>query len=288
MVPLALGTQTNGSLIRPAAFCGIYGFKPTHGLISRHGVLKLSRTLDHVGVFARTIEDIALGCEVLVAGDEADPDTRPRARIPFCDIAADEPPLPPFLAFIKTPLWERADDDTREAFAELTEALGDRVVEVELPASALDALDLHRTIMEAEMAAALVNEYDRGRDRLSDSLRSQLERGRSITAFDYQSAVARISLLNEGFAELFDRCDAILTPAVPGTAPKGLDSTGDPSFCTLWSLCGMPALSAPLMQGANGLPLGIQLIGQRHRDARLLRTARWLVRQVCAGEPQDR
>lgn len=283
MVPLALGSQTNGSVIRPAAFCGVYGFKPTHGLISRHGVLRLSRTLDQMGVFARTIEDIALGCEVLVGGDEYDPDTRPRARIPFREIAAEEPPLPPLIAFIKTPLWERTDEDTREAFAELTEALGDRVVEVDLPATAIEALEHHRVIMEAEMAAALAAEYDRGRERLSEALRAQLERGRAISAFDYQTALARIPLLNDGFTELFERCDAILTPAVAGTAPKGLASTGDPSFCTLWTLCGMPALALPLLQGANGLPLGVQLVGQRHHDARLLRTARWLAAQVAGA-----
>jgi len=287
MVPLALGSQTNGSVIRPAAFCGVYGFKPTHGLISRHGVLRLSRTLDQMGMFARMIEDIALGCEILVGGDERDPDTRPRARIPFQEIAAEPPPLPPLIAFIQTPLWDRTDEDTREAFAELIEVLGDRVVRVELPDIALDALELHRTIMEAEMAAALVNEYDRGRERLSESLRSQLERGRRVTAFDYQTALARVPLLYEGFAELFDRCDAILTPAVAGTAPKGLASTGDPSFCTLWTLCGMPALAMPLLQGANDLPLGVQLVGQRNQDARLLRTANWLVAQVAGGEPQD-
>ena len=287
MVPFALGSQTNGSVIRPAAFCGVYGFKPTHGLISRHGVLRLSRTLDQMGVFARTIEDIALGCEILVGGDRRDPDTRPRARIPFQEIAAEEPPLPPLIAFIKTPLWDRTEVDTQEAFAELIEALGNRVVEVDLPEIALNALKLHQTIMEAEMAAAFVDEFERGREQLSESLRTQLERGRAITAFDYQTALARIPLLIEGFDELFNRCDAILTPAVAGTAPKGLASTGDPSFCTLWTLCGMPAVSLPLMQGVNGLPLGVQLVGQRFGDARLLRTARWLVTQVTGGELQD-
>ena len=283
MVPLALGSQTNGSVIRPAAFCGVYGFKPTHGLITRGGVLRLSRTLDHVGVFARTLEDIALACEPLVGGDARDPDTRPRARIPFREIAAAEPPFPPLLAFVRTPLWERADEDTHGAFAELTQALGGRVVEVDLPESALAALDLHRTIMEAEMAASLAAEYDRGRERLSEALRAQLERGRQVSAFDYQSALARIPLLNEGFAELFERCDAIITPAAAGTAPRGLASTGDPSFCTLWTLCGMPALTLPLMRGSNGLPLGVQLVGERNRDALLLRTARWLAAQIATG-----
>jgi len=283
MVPLALGSQTNGSTIRPAAFCGVYGFKPTHGLVPRLGILRLSRTLDHVGVFARTIEDVALACESLAGYDERDPDTRPRARAPFREIAAAEPPFPPRLAFVKSPAWDRAEEETRAAFQELTTALGDLVEELELPESARAAWDWHRTIMEAEMAASLDAEWEKGRNRLSESLRGRLARGREVRALDYQQALARIPLLNAGFEDLFARCDAILTPAAPGTAPRGLDSTGDPAFCTLWTLCGMPAISLPLMQGANGLPLGVQLVGPRAGDARLLRTARWLVAQVAAG-----
>ena len=122
MVPLALGSQTNGSVIRPAAFCGVYGFKPTHGLIPRHGVFQLSRTLDHVGLFARTSDDIALLAEQLVGYDERDPDTRPRARIPYREMAAEEPPLSPMFAFVKTSRWDRVTDETREAFAELAGA----------------------------------------------------------------------------------------------------------------------------------------------------------------------
>jgi len=282
MVPLALGSQTNGSVIRPAAFCGVFGFKPTHGLIPRSGVLKLSRTLDHVGVFARSIEDVALICESLFGYDSADPDTRPRARPPLQRIAAEEPPLPPLLAFARTPLWDRADEESREAFAELTEHLGDRVVDLDLPAMTNEALAWHRTIMEAEMAANLDAEWTRGRDRLSASLQAQLERGRAVSALAYQQAVARIPVVNAGFEEIFERCDAILTPAAPGTAPAGLDATGDPSFCTLWTLAGMPAITLPLMQSENGLPIGVQLVGPRGSDARLLRTARWLASTVTA------
>jgi Asp-tRNA(Asn)/Glu-tRNA(Gln) amidotransferase A subunit family amidase len=284
MVPLALGSQTNGSVIRPASFCGVYGFKPTHGLIPRHGILTLSRALDHVGLFARTIEDIALFAEQLGGYDERDADSRPRARIPFRDVAAEEPPLPPMFAFVKTPRWDRADGDTKEAFAELADHLGDRVEEVEVSDAASEAFEWHRVIMEAEMAASLDREWEKGRDRLSASLRAQLERGRQVRALDYQRALARVPALVESLAELFLlRYDALLTPTAPGTAPQGLDSTGDPSFCTLWTLCGMPALSVPLMQGANGLPLGVQLVGPRWGDARLLRTARWLTAQVGAG-----
>ncbi len=281
MVPLALGSQTNGSVIRPAAFCGVYGFKPSHGLIPRTGILRLSRTLDHVGFFARTLEDLATLAEALAGYDEGDPDTRPRARIPFAEILAEEPPIEPMLAFIRTPVWERAAPDTREAFGELVAALGDRVEEVELAGSPTEAWDCHKVIMEAEMAANLEREWRTGRDRLSEKLRALIERGRELRAVDYQRAVARIAPIQESFEELFtQRYDAILTPAAPGTAPKGLDSTGDPSFCTLWTLAGLPALSLPLMRGANGLPLGVQLVGRRNFDARLLRTARWLASKV--------
>jgi Asp-tRNA(Asn)/Glu-tRNA(Gln) amidotransferase A subunit family amidase len=284
MVPLALGSQTNGSTIRPAAFCGVLGFKPTHGLISRHGVLTLSRTLDHVGLFARTIEDIALLAEQLIGYDEHDPDTRPRAVVPFVKIAAEEPPLPPMFAFVKTPHWERVDDETKEGFAELTQHLGDRVEEIELFPSAAEAWEWHKTIMDAEMAVNLAREYETGRDRLSEQLRALIERGREVRAVGYQRALAQIQPIHESFVELFEqRYDAILTPAAPGPAPKGLASTGDPSFCTLWTLCGMPAISLPLLQSANGLPLGVQLVGPRLGDARLLRTARWLAARVATG-----
>jgi Asp-tRNA(Asn)/Glu-tRNA(Gln) amidotransferase A subunit family amidase len=289
MVPVALGSQTNGSVIRPAAFCGVYGFKPTYGLIPRHGVLRQARTLDQLGVFARTIEDVALLCEQLAGYDERDPDSMPpRARIPFVRVAGEEPPLPPLIAFVKTPLWDQSDPDTREAFDELVEHLGDCIEEVALPDAVRDAFEWHRTIMEAEMAASFVVEYDRGRDKLSDSLRGQLERGRAIPALEYQTALARIPHLVEGIARLFERYGAILTPAAAGTAPHGLQSTGSPMFCTLWTLAGMPALNLPVMQGANGLPLGVQLVGARGDDARLLRTARWLVALTNAEAPGSR
>jgi Asp-tRNA(Asn)/Glu-tRNA(Gln) amidotransferase A subunit family amidase len=282
MVPLALGSQTAGSTIRPGAFCGVYAYKPTHGLMPRTGMLQLSRTLDHVGLFARTIEDLALLAEQLTGYDEGDPDTRPRARVPFQQICAEEPPLEPMLAFVKTPHWERADADTQAAFSELLEALGERVEEVELFPSAAAAWDSHKTIMEAEMAANLEALW-RGRERLSEQLRSLMERGREVRAVDYQRALRSIAAMVESFDGLFiERYDAILTPAALGTAPKGLGATGDPVFCSLWTLLGMPALSLPLMQGTNGLPLGVQLVGRRNFDARLMRTARWLVGRVAA------
>jgi Asp-tRNA(Asn)/Glu-tRNA(Gln) amidotransferase A subunit family amidase len=278
MVPLAIGSQTNGSVIRPASYCGVYGFKPTHGLIPRSGVLALSRALDQVGVFARSIEDVALLAAELTGWDEGDPDTRPRARIPFVDVAAEKPPIEPMVAFVKTPRWDRVDGDAKEAFAELVDHLGDRVEELELSDASTEAYEWHRVIMETDMAASFRREWEEGRARLSPSLQAQLDRGREARALDYLGALSRAAAFGDAFGELFtQRYDAILTPAATGTAPRGLESTGDPSFCTLWTLCGMPALSVPLMQGANGLPLGVQLVGPRHGDARLLRTGRWLV-----------
>jgi Asp-tRNA(Asn)/Glu-tRNA(Gln) amidotransferase A subunit family amidase len=284
MVPLAIGSQTRGSVIRPAAFCGIYGFKPTHGLVPRHGMLRLSRTLDHVGFFARTIDDLALLAEQLVGYDDRDPDSRPRPRIPYRDLAAEEPPLPPMFALAKTPRWDQVTDDTREAFAELARALDERAEDLELLGPAADALEAVDLVADAELALNLGREWETGRSRLSPALRERLEHGREVRALDYLGALARVTQLVESFAELFaQRYDAILMPAAPGTAPEGLGSTGDPTFCTLWTLCGLPAISVPLMEGANGLPLGVQLIGPRHGDARLLRTARWLVAHIAAG-----
>jgi Asp-tRNA(Asn)/Glu-tRNA(Gln) amidotransferase A subunit family amidase len=283
MVPLALGSQTNGSVIRPASFCGVYGFKPTHGLIPRTGILKLSRALDHVGLFSRNIDDVALLAEALVGFDGGDPDTRPRARAPFRDISREEPPIEPRLAFVKTPHWERVGPEAREAFAELVEALGDRIEEVDLVLSAAEAWDWHKTIMEADMAANLEREWQQGRDKLSPQLGSLIERGREVRAVDYQRALRGVARLIASFDEMFmERYDAILTPAAPGSAPKGLASTGDPAFCTLWTLCGMPAISLPLMQDSSGLPIGVQLVGRRNFDARLLRTARWLAARLDA------
>jgi Asp-tRNA(Asn)/Glu-tRNA(Gln) amidotransferase A subunit family amidase len=282
MVPLALGSQTGGSTIRPASYCGVLGLKPTHGVISRRGMFQLSRSLDHVGLFARSIDDLALLLETVVGYDEGDPDTRPIARPPYVAIASEEPPIPPMLGFVKTDRWDELDADAREAFGELAAHLADRLEEVDLVT--LEAPEWHRITMDAEIAVNLAREWAAGRDRLSAYLRGRIEHGLAVRAHDYLRARAGVAELVSGFTELFEqRYDALLTPATFGTAPAGLDSTGDPALCSLWTLVGMPALSLPLMQGANGLPLGVQLVGPRHGDARLLRTGRWLTERVAAG-----
>jgi len=280
MVPLAVGSQTGGSVIRPAAYCGVYGVKPTHGLIPRHGMWRLSRWLDDVGLFARSLDDLALGLEETVGYDERDPDTRPRARVPYRAVLAEAPPVTPMLAFVRTPRWDRVDADAQEAFVELARHLGAQLEEVELP-SLESAWDWHAAVMDSEMAVSFTHEWDKGRERLSPRLRARLERGRERRANEYLSALRGVAELQATLTELFEqRYDAILTPPATGTAPAGLESTGDPMFCAVWTLCGVPAVTLPLMQGANGLPLGVQLVGARHGDARLLRTARWLVEAV--------
>ena len=189
------------------------------------------------------------------------------------------------LAFVPTPMWDDAAADTREAFAELVEFLGERVRRFDLPEKSREALEWHRLIMEADLAGSLEREYETGRDQLSGSLRAQIERGRQVLAVDYRRALARVPILNNGFEPLFDEFDAILTPATAGTAPAGLASTGSPMFCTLWTLCGMPCISLPLLTGENGLPLGLQLVGRRGDDGRLLRTARWLSAALAQASP---
>lgn len=283
MVPLAIGTQTNGSVIRPASFCGVYGFKPSVGLISRHGVLTQSPPLDAVGVFGRTLDDVALLAQVLSGHDPADPTTRLQPPPPLARLAASDTVLQPSLGWVATPFWDRVAPDAQAAFSELLAVLSGRVAPFELPATAADAVGWHRTVMEADIAGSFELEYERGREQLSASLRSQIERGRAVTAVAYRQALARVPLLLAGMDTLFDHFDALITPATLGTAPAGLDSTGDPLMCTLWTFLGLPALSLPLLHGDNGLPIGVQLVGRRGDDARLLRTARWLVRAVQAA-----
>ncbi len=276
MVPGAIGSQTNGSVIRPAAFCGVVGFKPTHGLISRAGVLELSRTLDHVGVFARSVEDAALLAEVMVGFDEEDPDTRPVARPPFGSVAASEPPLPPRFAFVRSAFWDQVEPETREAFGELVEALGEAAADVDLGESFGRAADLQRVIMEVEMAHNFWRDYEKFGNRLSDKLRGLIERGRAYPAVEYMAALSARERLNDALDDVFNEYDAILTPAAPGPAPA-IETTGSPVFCSTWSLLGTPAISLPLMASPAGLPIGVQLVGRRGNDARLLRTARSLV-----------
>ena len=281
MVPLAIGTQTNGSVIRPASYCGVVGFKPSHGLIPRSGVLAQSSPLDTVGTYARSIEDVALLTEVLIAHDPGDKDSRSRVRPPLSRTAAEEPPMTPMVAFAKTAVWDQADKETQEAFGELIELLGDDCSDLPLSEPFDHAVEMHRNIMNADLAKSFAGYYERGKDELTDTLCEMIEFGQKVSAVDYNKAVEGRELLNSGLNSVFDFYDVIITPATTGTAPASLESTGSPIFNTLWTYCGVPAITLPLMHGKNGMPLGVQLIGPRGDDARLLRTARWLTSRIA-------
>ncbi len=282
MVPLAIGSQTNGSVIRPAAFCGVYGLKPTHGTISRNGALILSRALDHVGVFGRSLADTALILDVLAGHDPEDSDTRALAAAAFLETLADELPRQPRLAFVRTPVWDKADAETRAAFEALVASFGDAVATVDASGDYSAAWDDHRVVMAVDMAHNLGPIVARGDVNASSAaLRTLLAEGSNVSAVRYLAARAAAPRYAAGFDGIFDEFDAIITPATVGVAPKGT-ATGSPLFCTLWSLTGLPALALPLLTGEGGMPLGVQLVGARGDDARLLRTANWLVAALAS------
>jgi Asp-tRNA(Asn)/Glu-tRNA(Gln) amidotransferase A subunit family amidase len=286
LAPIAIGTQTMAGVIQPASYCGVFGLKPSHGMVSRAGVLPLSGTLDHVGVLARTLEDIALVLDVVAGHDPADGDTRPVAAPAFASVLAERPPLPPRFAFIRTPFWDKADADTQQSFEQLVARLGNSAQEVELPERFRSASDLHRAILSADMAHNLGDAVAKAGETASRDLRDQLADGRKVTAVQYLAALKDARLFGVGLAEVFNMYDAIITPAAPGVAPLGLDAIGDPDFGALWTLIGLPALSLPILQGENELPLGVQLVGPGGDDARLLRSARWLLDTLSGKRPQ--
>ncbi len=281
MVPGAVGSQTNGSVIRPAAYCGVIGFKPSHGFISTQGVLKQSPFLDQVGVFTRSIPDAALLAEIII-GSHPDDDVAgvSRPKPPLLRICNEEPPMPPRFAFVRTARWSQADEATQAGFEQVAEALGERVDEITLPPIFDAVWDWQKIVNETDIAANYGALCARGMDKISSSLRSQIENGRVTKTVDYLHAQSQRAALNSCLDEIFEDYDALITPAATGEAPKGLDHTGDPVFCTPWTFCGVPALTLPLLQGESGLPVGVQLVGQYGDDGRLLRTARWLQNEI--------
>jgi Asp-tRNA(Asn)/Glu-tRNA(Gln) amidotransferase A subunit family amidase len=276
MVPLAVGTQTGGSVIRPASFCGITGFKPSFGAIPRTGILMQSHTLDTVGVFAADPSGAALLAEVLFGHDPGDPATAPAPFPALSRTAASAPPLPPVFAVVRPPGWERAHDDMKEALAGLEEALGEQAFSVQLPDLFAEAAAQRERINFAEMSRYYYHYERDGAAQLSDVTRETIRKGAAMPARDYLAALDWPRILNAALDEIFSRCDAILCPAATGPAPDGLESTGDAIFNGLWTLCGTPAVTVPILTAHSGLPMGVQLVAGRGDDARLLRTARWL------------
>ncbi len=282
MVQGAVGTQTGGSVIRPASYCGVYGYKPGFGTIPRTGVLTQSRRLDQIGTFGRSLADAALLAQIMMGADAGDPDTMPERSIPdLAKAATDGPLVEPKIAFLTAPYQSAADEATQEAFDELFEVLAEskegRIGKVELTPSFDTALGSHRTVMSSEIAQTYTPLLTRYPGQISDALVAYIEEGRGVTAVDYLNAadekIRLLDILNE---LVFEEFDAIIAPAATGEAPGSLETTGDPIFCSLWSFLGLPAVTLPLMQGPTGLPLGVQVIGPINGDQQLMQVAQWI------------
>lgn len=277
LVPVALGTQTNGSVIRPASFCGVYAYKPSRGMVPRTGVLDQSPSLDEVGIFARNLQDIAQVAEVLVGDDGHDTATARQTPRRIVDVARSAPPLTPKFCFMKTPWWDQVEPEAQEAYVAFVDHLGDNVTCLDLPDIVRNVAPWLATVNDAELAFCLQKEWHNNRHRLSESLQARIEKSMQIPVAEYLTAKDRMSHVMSAFDEYFANYDAILCPAALGTAPLGLHSTGNPIMQTTWSFAGLPCLNLPLLTLSNGLPLGIQAVGAYQNDARLIRSSQWLV-----------
>jgi Asp-tRNA(Asn)/Glu-tRNA(Gln) amidotransferase A subunit family amidase len=283
-VPLAIGTQTNGSVIRPASFCGTFGFKPTRGVISREGVLQTSVSLDQVGCFGRTLADVALLADVIGSYDQRDPVSFARPRPDMAAGAAAEAPVTPDLAWFDLPFNDRLGTDTRNGLDAVLDILGAQVTRM-APADTLSNLvAVQARIHEYEIARHQAEVFDRHWDQISDTLKPVITRARQISKAEYEDALEVKASAEAFFADFFVEFDAIIAPSAAGEAPVFGTGTGDPIFCTLWTLAGLPCVTLPLLVGDTGLPIGVQLIGPAEKDDRLLRTARWL--QTTLAQPE--
>ena len=265
MVPVALGTQTAGSIVRPASFCGIYGYKPTFDAIPTEGVRAIGPSLDTLGPLARTVDDLAVTAAVMGVGNAA---AGPAGRTPS-------------IAFARTWEWPSADAATREELAALVARLA--LAEVALPEAFADLVDAQTAIMDAEAAAALAPEHRDHPGQLSRQLREMLARGRALDADAVRRAHAHAARCRKLLPSVFAGHDALLVPSVVGEAPEGLDATGDPLFCRIWTLLGTPAVAVPGLRGPRGLPVGVQVVADRGRDAAALAAARWIGDAVARG-----
>ena len=278
-VPLALGTQTGGSVIRPASFCGIHALKPTFGLVARAGVTLQADWLDTVGTYGNSIADVALVTEQMLARDLADPQARPRSRPPLGWIAAQEPPHRPRLAFVRTPVWDQAEPAAQKALEDFAARLGADCQEVDLPDWTADAWRWQRVLQIYGNAMHYGLLADRDGDKMSQSMRDQIAEGREMTEAEYRLGIAKQAEVNAALDQIYAEFDAILCLPATGIAPRGLDFTGDPVFNAFWTYAGTPCVNLPLLE-IDGMPLGVQLTGPRGGDGPLLRTARWLERAV--------
>jgi Asp-tRNA(Asn)/Glu-tRNA(Gln) amidotransferase A subunit family amidase len=263
-VPFALGTQTAGSVIRPASFCGVIGYKPSYARFPFDGVMLSSTTLDALGIFTRTFEDAAVMASVLSGIALSDP-----ASISICA---------PRIGLFRTPWWNEAEAEMRatiEATAEALARAGASVNEVTIPGFE-DLRDAHLKIMFREVASSRRYEYENHRASLSTRLQQIIETGRAVGISEVQEAIRLARRGRDQISEAFASHEVLLTPSTLGAAPRGLGNTGDPIFNRVWALLGVPCITYPGGMSSGGLPLGIQVIGPVEGDERLLAIARWM------------
>jgi Asp-tRNA(Asn)/Glu-tRNA(Gln) amidotransferase A subunit family amidase len=288
MVPLAIGTQTGGSVIRPAAYCGTLGFKPTFGAIGRTGVKPVSPSLDTIGMFARSSEDLLLLYSVMFGLDPQDQATMWTAHAPLP--TGTNLVLPLRIAYVRTGNWTHAERATREALDSAALAVaksGAQVAEVTLPALFDELVEASHVVDDFELARALSTEYALHRDMLLPSLIKSIEVGRQIDDDRYHRSLRLAEQCRRLLASIFEGHDVILTPATLGEAPQ-VETTGDPLFCRSWTLLGNPTVTVPGLRGPSGLPVGIQLVGHRYQDASLLSIADWVAQCLPTLRPPSR
>jgi Asp-tRNA(Asn)/Glu-tRNA(Gln) amidotransferase A subunit family amidase len=263
--PLAFGTQTAGSVIRPAAYCGIVGYKPSFGLIHRSGMKLMSESLDTIGVVARAVADCALLAEAVSGQELGDPDRQPDRA--------------PRIGLCRTPSWPMAQPETQALLSRVADTLaraGATVSDRELPASYAALTEAHPIVMNAESARALGWELAERREQISDLLLERLDFGLRQGPGDIARAYQAFRRAQEGFAEATEGLDVLVTPSAPGEAPPTLDWTGDPAFNFIWTSLHVPCVTVPAGTGPNGLPLGVQVVARRGEDRAALAWAGWV------------
>ena len=280
MAPLAVGTQTNGSVIRPASYCGVVGYKPSFGLISRTGILKQSSFLDQVGIFSRTIEDAAYFSKVLIKKDLYDCDTVHYSADNMMDEFNKELEFEPKFIFYKTESWKKISKKNQEIFNYLIKSFKKNIEVFDEPSYFKDISKCHKIIHETDMARSFSDYYRLSKKSLGKNLVKAIERGKKYSAYEYGEAIDFRSRAYESYKEVFDDYYGIITPSALGVADKGLASTGSPELSTIWTYMGLPTLNLPGLSGENNLPLGLQIIGNKFDDLRFLKYAKWLEQEI--------
>ena len=279
MAPLAIGSQTGGSVIRPASFCGVVGYKPSYGLISRNGVLKTSEKLDQIGVFGKSVEDVARLAKILIKKDSFDPATIYFSADNMISSVKEGPLYEPKFIFYKTDFWKMIDKKSKEAFEYFIKSFKKNIEIFDTPSYFKDIHKYHQIIHETDLANNFSDYYKKSKNKLSKYMQSAIKNGNKYSGKEYAEAIDFMKRSYESYKEVFEDYHGILTPSSPGVAPKGLKSTGTAEFNKVWSYLGTPCISLPLLQRENNLPLGIQLVGEKYDDNRFLGVASWIEKE---------